>query len=117
MPPNCCTHEFGLIQQSLVLPSKDFAQSDVDCLNLNITFPRESLDEASGLPVFVFIHGGGFYNGSNAWPQYDQGRIVKLSSDLGIPVIGVGIKYDLVECDSIKQKLTCTATDWGPLAL
>ena len=102
MPPNCCTHEFGLIQQSLSLPSKDFAQSDVDCLNLNITAPGGTLDEASGLPVFVFIHGGGFYNGSNAWPQYDQAKIVKLSSDLGIPAIGVGIKYGTVVCGSYR---------------
>ena len=102
MPPNCCSHEFGIIQQSLPLPSKDFEQSDVDCLHLNITIPEGTLDKASGLPVFVFIHGGGFFNGSNVWPQYDQARIVKLSSDLGTPIIGVGIGYGVLELYSFQ---------------
>lgn len=93
-PPNACQYEFGLIQKSLPLPSGDPRSRDVECLNLNITVPGGELDTtSSGLPVFVFIHGGGFMHGSNAWPQYDQARIVKLSYDLGMSVIGVGIKY------------------------
>jgi len=89
-PPNACEHEFGLIQKSL--PVTKFSQSDTECLNLNITAPADALHAPSALPVFVFIHGGGFSIGSNAWPQYDQARIVTLSKELGIPVIGVGIK-------------------------
>jgi para-nitrobenzyl esterase len=34
-----------------------------DCLNLNVWTPQPG---ASGLPVFVWIHGGGFTNGSSA---------------------------------------------------
>ena len=30
--------------------------------------------------------------GSNAWPQYDLGKIVELSIEMGAPVIGIGIK-------------------------
>jgi len=40
----------------------------------------------------VFVHGGGYALGSNAWPQYDQARIVKLAAEIGMPVVGVGIK-------------------------
>ncbi|KAI9926750.1 hypothetical protein MW887_003844 [Aspergillus wentii] len=47
------------------------------------------------LPVFVFLHGGGFVIGSNAWPQYNLARMVKLSTDLGTPIIGVNVNYRL----------------------
>ncbi|SFT88756.1 para-nitrobenzyl esterase [Geodermatophilus amargosae] len=39
-----------------------------DCLNVNVWTPDPG---ASGLPVFVWIHGGAFVNGSNAVPVYD----------------------------------------------
>lgn len=45
------------------------------------------------LPVIVFLHGGGYTIGSNAWPQYDFKRIVALSVAEKQPVIGVNIKY------------------------
>jgi para-nitrobenzyl esterase len=39
-----------------------------DCLNLNVWTPDPG---ASGLPVFVWVHGGAFVNGSGAVPTYD----------------------------------------------
>lgn len=79
--------EFSLIQQSL--PRPQIGQSEEDCLNLNITVPKES---SSGLPVVIFVHGGGFSIGSNAWPQYDFRRLVDLSVREGTPIIGINIK-------------------------
>jgi para-nitrobenzyl esterase len=38
-----------------------------DCLNLNVWTPDPG---ASGLPVFVWVHGGAFVNGSGAVPTY-----------------------------------------------
>jgi para-nitrobenzyl esterase len=38
-----------------------------ECLNLNIWTPEPS----ASLPVFVWVHGGAFVNGSGAVPQYD----------------------------------------------
>jgi carboxylesterase type B len=87
--------EFGFIQQSL--PKSDFpGMSEVDGLNLNITIPGSVLNAASqtkNLPVLVFIHGGGFGIGGNWWPQYNFGRLVRLSTDLGQPIIGININY------------------------
>lgn len=86
--------EFGLIQKSLPMPL-EASMSELDGLNLNITVPLlEGKLPAPDkkLPVFMFVHGGGFALGSNAWPQYDQARIVKLAADIGLSVIGVGIK-------------------------
>jgi carboxylesterase type B len=85
--------EFGFIQHSL--PKPDLSISELDGLNLNITVPlvkKELPAPDRKLPVFVFIHGGAYSIGSNAWPQYSQARIIKLSVDIGVPVIGVGIK-------------------------
>jgi para-nitrobenzyl esterase len=39
-----------------------------DCLNLNVWTPDPG---GSGLPVYVWIHGGSFVNGSGAVPTYD----------------------------------------------
>ncbi|KAF7555081.1 hypothetical protein G7Z17_g2416 [Cylindrodendrum hubeiense] len=85
-----CEMELGIIQKSL--PHGSFTTSSTECLNLNIAIP----ENAKGpLPVFVFVHGGGFAIGSNAWPQYDLTRIVKLSQDIGKPVVSVQINYRL----------------------
>ena len=69
--------------------------SELNGLNLNVTVPLvkgEVPTAEQKLPVFMFVHGGGFALGSNAWPQYDQARIVTLSAEMGKPIIGVGIK-------------------------
>lgn len=87
--PQGIDFEFAFIQQTL--PHPPLPQSDIDCLNLNITVPANTAPDAK-LPVFVFVHGGGFIIGSNAWPQADQAKLVALSAELGTPVIGVGIK-------------------------
>lgn len=89
-----CDMEFSIIQHSL--PKPEFSISELEGLHLNITAPL--VENAvprpeTKLPVFVFIHGGAFGIGSNAWPQYSHARLVRLSTTLGMPVIGVGIKY------------------------
>lgn len=79
--------EFSLIQQAL--PQPDVQQSDKECLNLSITVPKTN---AVDLPVVIFVHGGGFSIGSNAWPQYNFRRLVELSIQEGSSVIGINIK-------------------------
>ncbi|KAL1987849.1 hypothetical protein VTN96DRAFT_2252 [Rasamsonia emersonii] len=87
-----CDLEQGAIQHTL--PKKDIPQSDLDCLNLNITVPKGTTP-ASKLPVFLFIHGGGFVLGANSWPQFDYARLVKLSQEKGYPIVAVSINYRL----------------------
>lgn len=79
--------ELGLIQHSL--PHGEFSMSATECLHLNLCAP---VGQNGALPVFMFIHGGGFQIGSNAWPQYDLARIVQLSQKLGKPMIAINIK-------------------------
>ncbi|KAK3326934.1 carboxylesterase-like protein [Cercophora scortea] len=88
--------ELGFIQQSL--PKPEFpGLSEVDGLNLNITVPGSVTDAqpTKSLPVVVFIHGGGFNIGSNWWPQSDFAALVRLSTELGKPMIGININYRL----------------------
>jgi para-nitrobenzyl esterase len=57
--------------QHAVLSGDDVAQSE-DCLYLNVTVP-ESANAASELPVMVWLHGGGFVEGSA--DEYDPHRL------------------------------------------
>lgn len=63
-----------------------------DCLNLNVIRPAGNHTK---LPVVVWIFGGGLYTGSTADPQYNLSGIVKVSQDLGQPVIAVDMNYRL----------------------
>jgi carboxylesterase type B len=64
-----------------------------DCLNLNVIRPTGSFTEP--LPVLVWIFGGGLYTGSVADPQYNLSGIVKVSQDMGKPIIAVAMNYRL----------------------
>lgn len=64
-----------------------------DCLNLNVIRPTGNFREP--LPVLVWIFGGGLYTGSVADPQYNLSGIVKVSQDMGQPIIAVAMNYRL----------------------
>lgn len=53
-----------------------FAPGEEDCLFLNLWRPAGTKADA-GLPVMVFIHGGGFYQGASSDPLYNGGLLVK----------------------------------------
>ncbi|CAI7657092.1 unnamed protein product [Penicillium glandicola] len=89
-PPNGIQIDFSLVQKTL--PEPHIEQSEKECLNLNITAPKTT---ATNLPVVVFVHGGGFSIGSNAWPQYNFRRLVELSIQEESPIIGININYRL----------------------
>ncbi|KAI1609116.1 putative carboxylesterase [Exophiala viscosa] len=88
--PNACDMEHMFIQQTL--PHGEFSYSDTECLNLNVFVPKTTRKD---LPVFMFIHGGGFAIGSNAWPQYDLAAFVRRSVERDTPVIAININYRL----------------------
>lgn len=93
-PIGAINREFGFIQHELPLPDVP-KHSDLEGLNLNITVPFNKsgqIDSNAKLPVYVFIHGGGFAVGSSWYPHYNPAAIVKLSAELGKPIIGVTIK-------------------------
>ncbi|KAK4148958.1 hypothetical protein C8A00DRAFT_19298 [Chaetomidium leptoderma] len=65
-----------------------------DCLYLNVVRPAGIADTA-GLPVAVWIHGGGLYMGGSADRRYNLSFIVQNSVELGTPMIGVSLNYRL----------------------
>ncbi len=76
----------------MYLPSPEFEQSDIDCLTLNIAVPDVEPKDGATWPVLALVHGGAFATGSSSYPQYDLGRIVQISVEMGQPMIAVGIK-------------------------
>jgi para-nitrobenzyl esterase len=56
------------------------------CLSLNVWTP--SLDRGAALPVFVFIHGGGFVAGSPSGPWYDGDAFTRD----GVIVVSIGYR-------------------------
>ena len=44
-----------------------------DWLTVNVWTPEP--DPAAGLPVMVWIHGGGYVIGTSSLPEYDGGRL------------------------------------------
>ncbi|ORY05692.1 Alpha/Beta hydrolase protein [Clohesyomyces aquaticus] len=96
-PLGAINNEFGFIQHTLPMPDVP-VHSDIEGLNLNITVPipnSGAIDSSAKLPVYVFIHGGGFAVGSSWYPHYDPTRLVKISVEKGQPIIGVTINYRL----------------------
>ncbi|KAK3813058.1 MAG: Alpha/Beta hydrolase protein [Benniella sp.] len=68
------------------------------CLNLNIFAPKDQLNNKSRplIPVMVWIHGGGYKDGSNALELYNSTNLVAHSiKNVGHPVIVVTINYRL----------------------
>ncbi|KAF5004107.1 hypothetical protein FDECE_9380 [Fusarium decemcellulare] len=65
-----------------------------DCLNLNVIRPR-GIPENRLLPVLVWIHGGGWQEGSGSDPRYNGTFLVERSVDMGTPIIFVSFNYRL----------------------
>ncbi|KAG0054305.1 hypothetical protein BGZ83_011510 [Gryganskiella cystojenkinii] len=69
---------------------------EIDCLNLNIFVPMDSLKVgAKPVPVMTWLHGGAFRDGSNGVILYNASNMVKKSVELNQPVIIVTVNYRL----------------------
>ncbi|KAI1082040.1 carboxylesterase family protein [Whalleya microplaca] len=70
-----------------------------DCLTLNVVRPSPATGYETrggeGLPILVWIYGGGFVEGAARDPRYNLSFIVDQSVQMGKPIIGVSINYRL----------------------
>ena len=78
-----CHQEPGLIESAMGGSLPPMAE---DCLSLSVHAPG---DGRTGLPVLVWIHGGGFLNGSGSSPWYDGASLARRG------VVVVSINYRL----------------------
>ncbi|GME62228.1 putative carotenoid ester lipase precursor protein [Neofusicoccum parvum] len=86
--------------EQLILPPID--GQDEDCLNINVQIP-EGIDSTAGLPVFMWIHGGGYELGASAAVGsettalpgliYQGANIVTRSVEMKQPVVFVSANY------------------------
>ncbi|KAJ4204144.1 hypothetical protein NW759_014981 [Fusarium solani] len=69
---------------------------ETKCLNINIYTPPSALETTASppLPVFVWIHGGGFNAGDNT-VQFDGNHLVKRSVEINQPIVLVAVNYRL----------------------
>ncbi|MBU0573827.1 MAG: carboxylesterase family protein [Candidatus Margulisbacteria bacterium] len=67
--------------------TEDVGTISEDCLYLNIWSPAKLVNE--GLPVMVWIHGGGFMQGSGSVAEYDCQNLARMG------VVGITINYRL----------------------
>lgn len=69
------------------LPALDVrGQPSEDCLYLNVWTPE--ISQGAGLPVMVWVHGGGFVFGSGSQPLYDGATLARL----GVMVVTINYR-------------------------
>ncbi len=79
-----------------------------DCLTLNVF--TQDLDANAKRPVMVWIHGGGFVNGSGSAELYDGSEFAKRG------VVLVSINYRLGRFGSFAHPLLTAEAEGGPVA-
>ena len=65
-----------------------------DCLNLNVVRPARR-HGGDGLPVLLWIYGGGFTQGANSDPMWNLSYIVQQSVRQKQPILAISINYRL----------------------
>ena len=65
-----------------------------DCLHINVIRPSGT-DARSELPVLVWVHGGGWLEGSAADGRYNSSFLVDKSVQMGMPIIFISFNYRL----------------------
>ena len=75
------------MQQGVSMPGEKPPEVSEDCLYLNIWTPAKAADER--LPVLVWIHGGGYTNGSASMPLYWGDKLAQRG------IVAVTIAYRL----------------------
>lgn len=83
-----------------------------DCLYLNVWAPENVASDAK-LPVFVWIHGGGYYNGCGSMNYYDGTEFVKQ----GVIVVTINYRLGALGFFALQTLLDeyGTTGNWGTL--
>jgi para-nitrobenzyl esterase len=74
------------MQKGVSMPGEKPPVTSEDCLYLNVWTPDQAVDER--LPVLVWIHGGGYVNGSASMPLYWGDRL----AERGVVVVTIAYR-------------------------
>ncbi|CAI6100609.1 unnamed protein product [Clonostachys chloroleuca] len=88
--PLCLGNSAGLVGFS----QNTSAPMSEDCLQINIIRPS-GINKSRKLPVFAWIHGGAWVEGSAGDPRYNGSFLVETSVQMGTPIIFVSFNYRL----------------------
>ena len=106
---DCARFGFQCPQAPVFTGDEPFSE---DCLTLNVWTPARPGEDA-WLPVFVFIHGGGFAAGSGSFPMYNGASFAEKG------VVAVTINYRLGAFGFFASRETVerygTTGNWGIL--
>jgi para-nitrobenzyl esterase len=101
------------MQKGVSMPGETPPAVSEDCLYLNIWTPARSTDEP--LPVIVWIHGGGYENGSASMPLYWGDRLARK----GVIVVTIAYRLGplgfLAHADLTRESLHRTSGNYGLL--
>jgi para-nitrobenzyl esterase len=89
---------------TLLAPGRYQPMSE-DCLTLNVVAPKHA-EAGAGLPVMVFIHGGGYMLGSSATPIYDGAALARR----GCVYISVNYRLGALGCLELSSLSTADVT-------
>ncbi|UXA11267.1 carboxylesterase/lipase family protein [Mycobacterium sp. SMC-8] len=89
---------------TLLAPGRYQPMSE-DCLTLNVVAPKRA-EAGAGLPVMVFIHGGGYMLGSSATPIYDGASLARK----GCVYISVNYRLGALGCLELSSLSTPEVT-------
>ncbi|MDR2006779.1 MAG: carboxylesterase family protein, partial [Acidaminococcales bacterium] len=106
---DCTRFGFQCFQAPLFAGPEPFSE---DCLTLNVWTPAQPGEDAK-LPVYVFIHGGGFSAGSGSFPLYNGTGFAKK----GIVTVTINYRLGVLGFFASQETLKRYGTtgNWGLL--
>ncbi|GJJ74180.1 hypothetical protein EMPS_06538 [Entomortierella parvispora] len=69
-------HDINKLQETLLSELENLAPEDEDCLFLNVYTPSLKGSGKSGLPVIVYVHGGGYSSFSGSTVLFEPGHMI-----------------------------------------
>ena len=85
-----------------------------DCLTINVVRPS-GVQAGNDLPVAVWIHGGGFFEGGSSDPRYNLSFILQQGVAMNKPFVAVSMNYRLAQWGFLfsQEILNAGATNLG----
>lgn len=101
------------MQSGVSMPGETPPAVSEDCLYLNLWVPKRRADER--LPVLVWIHGGGYINGSASMPLYHGDRLAQRGMIVVTVAYRLGVLGFLAHPELTRESSRATSGNYGLL--